>query len=106
MKDFVIKTIVSNNIESELEKIAKAIETISQHRGKLGTTQNQIEYTIKRITAEQENITASESRIRDVDMAEEMVKFTKNQIVQQTAISMLGQANQEGAMVLKLLGNR
>ena len=100
------KISTTEEAKNATEKIAKAIETISQHRGKLGTTQNQIEYTIKRITAEQENITASESRIRDVDMAEEMVKFTKNQIVQQTAISMLGQANQEGAMVLRLLGNR
>ena len=88
------------------EKITQAIEKITQYRGKLGTAQNQMEYAIKRIIVEQENVTASESRIYDVNMAEEMVRFAKNKIIQETAISMLAQANIDNDMVLNLLENR
>lgn len=86
-------------------KINDAITMVSTIRGKLGATQNRLEYTINRITIESENTNIAESRIRNVDMAEQMVSSVKTRILQQSAISMLAQANQSGDMVLKLLKN-
>lgn len=97
--------LTAKDAQEATKKINQAIENITTHRANLGTTQNQLENAIKRVTIEQENTTASESRIRDIDMAKEMVKYAKNQIIQQTAISMLSQANQSGISVLSLLSN-
>jgi len=66
--------------------------------------QNRLEYTINNLDASAENLQAAESRIRDVDMAKEMMEFTKQSILQQAATAMLAQANQQPQMVLQLLG--
>lgn len=80
-----------------------AINTVSSERAKLGAVQNRLEHTISNLNASSENLTASESRIRDVDMAKEMMEFTKNNILTQAAQSMLAQANQQPQGVLQLL---
>ncbi|MCT4611987.1 MAG: flagellin, partial [Clostridia bacterium] len=69
----------------------------------MGATQNRLEHTINNLGASAENMTAAESRIRDVDMAKEMMNFTKNNILTQAAQSMLAQANQAPQGVLQLL---
>ena len=83
--------------------IDSAIKKVSEERSKLGATQNRLEHTINNLTATSENLSAAESRIRDVDMAAEMMEFTKNNILSQAATSMLAQANQMPQSVLQLL---
>jgi flagellin len=80
-----------------------AINTVSSTRGKLGALQNRLEHTINNLGASQENMTAAESRIRDVDMAKEMMSYTKNNILVQASQAMLAQANQVPQGVLQLL---
>ena len=84
--------------------IQSAIETVSAERSKLGAYQNRLEHTINNLGTSSENLAAAESRIRDVDMASEMMEFTKMGILQQAATAMLAQANQQPQMVLQLLG--
>ena len=86
-----------------LDKIDEAVEKVSTQRSSLGSVQNRLEHTINNLTATQENLSAAESRIRDVDMAAEMMEFTKNNILSQAATSMLAQANQMPQSVLQLL---
>ena len=81
-----------------------AIKTVSEQRAKLGAVQNRLEHTINNLGATSENLSAAESRIRDTDMAKEMMGFTKNNILMQAAQSMLAQANQQPQGVLQLLG--
>ncbi|MBG9544715.1 hypothetical protein ABE29_18715 [Cytobacillus firmus] len=81
----------------------QAIQKVSSIRAKLGATQNRLEHTINNIQTTTENLTASESRIRDADMAMEMSEFTKNNILNQSAQAMLAQANQLPQGVLQLL---
>ncbi|MBG0818570.1 flagellin [Planomonospora sp. ID82291] len=81
-----------------------AIQEVSDQRAKLGAFQNRFEHTINNLNVAIENLSASESRIRDTDMAQEMVGFTRNQILSQAGTSMLAQANQAPQSVLKLLG--
>ncbi len=76
---------------------------MSATRAQFGAVQNRLEYTLQNAAIYQENLTSSESRIRDVDMAAEMVNFTKLQILQQAGTSMLAQANQSSQGVLSLL---
>lgn len=83
--------------------INEAIEKVSAERAKLGAVQNRLEHTINNLGVAKENLTAAESRIRDLDMAEEMMTFTRNQIISQAATAMLAQANQVPAIVLQLL---
>lgn len=83
--------------------IDAAIKTVSEQRSALGAVQNRLEHTINNLGATSENLTAAESRIRDVDMAKEMMEFTKNNILTQAAQSMLAQANQQPQGVLQLL---
>jgi flagellin len=83
--------------------IDTAIESVSTERSKLGAVQNRLDHTINNLTATSENLSAAESRIRDVDMAQEMMAFTKNNILSQAATSMLAQANQMPQSVLQLL---
>ncbi|TYQ15020.1 UNVERIFIED_CONTAM: flagellin [Acetivibrio alkalicellulosi] len=83
--------------------INNAIEKVSTQRSSLGSFQNRLEHTIKNLDTSAENLQASESRIRDVDMAKEMMEFTKNNILQQAAQAMLAQANQAPQGVLQLL---
>ena len=86
-----------------IAKIKEAINTVSSTRGDLGAIQNRLEHTINNLGVAQENMTAAESRIRDVDMAKEMMNFTKNNILIQASQSMLAQANQLPQGVLQLL---
>ena len=81
-----------------------AIASVSAQRGQLGATQNRLEHKINNINVTVENLAASESAIRDTDMAQEMTKFTRSQILQQAGTSMLAQANSSQQSVLKLLG--
>ncbi|HHX95769.1 MAG TPA: hypothetical protein GX691_08145 [Clostridia bacterium] len=83
--------------------INDAIETVSTERSKLGAYQNRLEHTINNLGTSAENLTAAESRIRDVDMAKEMMEFTKNNIISQAATAMLAQANMMPQLVLQLL---
>ena len=83
--------------------IDKPIENVSKVRGNYGAVQNRLEHRLANLATYQENLTASESRIRDVDMAAEMTKFTKLNILQQAGTSMLAQANQAPQSVLSLL---
>jgi flagellin len=90
-------------VSEKIAEIDNAIKTVSTTRGKLGAIQNRLEHTIANLDVAAENLQASESRIRDVDMAEEMVTYSKNSILQQAAQSMLAQANQSTQGVLSLL---
>lgn len=83
--------------------IQNAIDTVSAERSKLGAYANRLEHTINNLGTAAENLTAAESRIRDVDMAKEMMEFTKNNILTQAAQAMLAQANQQPQGVLQLL---
>jgi flagellin len=91
------------NAQSELANIDKAIGNVNTGRSNLGATQNQLEHTFNNLAATSENIQAAESRIRDTDMAKEMMSYTKFNILTQAATSMLAQANQAPQGVLKLL---
>ena len=84
--------------------IDAAIEDVSAERSKLGAYQNRLEHTIANLGTSAENLQAAESRIRDLDMAEEIMAFTKNNILQQAATAMLAQANMAPQSVLQLLG--
>jgi flagellin len=86
-----------------LDNIDNAIKAVSTARAGFGAVQNRLEHRLNNLATYQENLVASESRIRDVDMASEMVKFTKLQILQQAGTSMLAQANQAPQGVLSLL---
>jgi flagellin len=94
---------LSSNGTSDISEIDAAIDNVSAQRANFGAVQNRLEYTLQNAAIYQENLTASESRIRDVDMAAEMVNFTKLQILQQAGTSMLAQANQASQGVLSLL---
>ena len=83
--------------------IQKAINRVSEERSKLGAIQNRLEHTINNLDTTSENTSAAESRIRDTDMAEEMVEYSKNNILAQAGQSMLSQANQQTQGVLSLL---
>jgi len=83
--------------------INNAIEKVSAERSKIGATQNRLEHTINNLGTSSENLTAAESRVRDVDMAKEMMNQTKNSILSQAAQAMLAQANQQPQGVLQLL---
>ena len=97
---FALSSVAS---QTDIQQIDDAINNISAARATFGAVQNRLEHTIANIASYQENLTASESRIRDADMASEMVQFTKLQILQQAGTSMLAQANQAPQSVLSLL---
>jgi flagellin len=90
--------------QNALDKIDGAISTVSKQRSLLGAIQNRLEHTIANLDNTAENLQSAESAIRDVDMADEMVQYSKNNIIQQAATSMLAQANQSNQGVLSLLG--
>ena len=94
---------MSATATTDIAGIDTAINNISAARATFGAVQNRLEHTIANLASYTENLTASESRIRDADMAAEMVKFTKYQILQQAGTSMLSQANQAPQGVLSLL---
>ncbi|MCM3079654.1 flagellin [Brevibacillus invocatus] len=105
-----IKSIMTGTAAQQVTAASKlitavdnAIESVSSQRSKLGAVQNRLEHTINNLGTAAENLTAAESRIRDTDMASEMVKFTKTQVLVQAGTSMLSQANQAPQSILSLL---
>ena len=88
---------------SNIGLIDDALKKINKQRADLGAYQNRLEHTIRGTDVAVENMQASESRIRDLDMADETVKLTKHQILSQSSTAMLAQANQQSQMVLQLL---
>ena len=98
-----IKVESESNATYAIDAIADAISTVSSQRSSLGAVQNRLEHTINNLDNVVENTTSAESRIRDTDMAEEMVNYSKNNILAQAGQSMLAQANQSNQGVLSLL---
>lgn len=98
------KRVASTVIDTFIEALDGALETVSAQRSKLGAVQNRLEHTINNLQVAAENLTAAESRIRDVDMAMETTAFVRNQILVQSATAMLAQANVKPQSVLQLLG--
>ncbi|MCK7607482.1 flagellin [Geobacillus stearothermophilus] len=92
-----------SSAKAAITTIDTAIQTVSNERAKLGAYQNRLEHTINNLGTSAENLTAAESRIRDVDMAKEMMEFTKNNILSQAAQAMLAQSNQMPQGILQLL---
>jgi flagellin len=101
--EFALDVSTASNASNAVTVIQAAIDTVSSERSKLGAYQNRLEHTINNLGTSSENLTASESRIRDVDMAKEMMANTRNNILQQAAQAMLAQANQAPQQVLQLL---
>ena len=102
-----LSSLTSANIGSTanvLETLDNHISTVSSARGTLGASQNRLESTVRNLSVTAENLSAAESRIRDVDVAEEMMSFTRSQILQQAGTAMLSQANGVSQGALQLLG--
>ena len=95
--------VLTSATNADISEIDAAIDNVSAQRAQFGAVQNRLEHTLQNAATYEENLTASESRIRDVDMAAEMVTFTKLQILQQAGTAMLAQANQASQGVLALL---
>jgi flagellin len=95
---------LSQTGSTDISEIDKAITAVSTARSEFGAVQNRLDHSLSVAGTYQENLTSAESRIRDVDMADEMVSLTKNQILSQAGMSMLSQANQAPQSVLKLIG--
>ncbi|MEV7431649.1 MULTISPECIES: flagellin [unclassified Nocardioides] len=93
----------ATNAKASTDKLDAAIKSVSSARANLGALQNRFEHTINNLNVTQENLSASESRIRDTDMASEMMSFTRSQILSQAGTAMLAQANQAPQGVLSLL---
>ncbi|GAW51205.1 MULTISPECIES: flagellin [unclassified Nocardioides] len=93
----------ATNAKASTDKLDTAIKSVSTARANLGAMQNRFEHTINNLNVTQENLSASESRIRDTDMASEMMSFTRSQILSQAGTAMLAQANQAPQGVLSLL---
>lgn len=87
-----------------LDGIDKALDKISAQRGSIGATENRLDYTLRNLATTTENLSAAQSRIKDVDMAEEIINYTKQSMLNQVSISMLSQANSQARNVLSLLG--
>lgn len=98
-----VTTATATNAQSAITVVQNSIEKLSKLRSKLGAVQNRLEHTVANLDNISENTQSSESRIRDTDMAEEMVQYSKNNILQQAGQSMLAQANQANQGVLSLL---
>lgn len=88
---------------ASIDRVSKAIDNLSSIRSKLGAYQNRLEHSISSLDITEENMTAAYSRIMDVDMAEEMTEYTKNQVLSQAGISVLAQANERPSQILQLL---
>lgn len=98
-----ISVATAASAKASIDKINAVIDGISSMRSDFGALQNRLEHTINNLSVQNENITAAESRIRDVDMAKEMMAYTKNNILVQASQAMLAQANQIPQGVLQLL---
>ena len=88
---------------ASIDRVSRAIDNLSSIRSKLGAYQNRLEHSISSLDITEENMTAAYSRIIDVDMAEEMTEYTKNQVLSQAGISVLAQANERPSQILQLL---
>jgi flagellin len=95
--------VTTQTFTDNLKAIDTAIKQVSEQRAQLGAWQNRLEHTINNLNTSSENLTSAESRVRDVDMAKEMMNQTKNSILSQAAQAMLAQANQQPQGVLQLL---
>lgn len=104
MTQIDVTDFATNSFDQQLAAVDDAISQVSSQRSALGAWQNRLEHTIANLNTAAENLTAAESRIRDVDMALEMATFTRHQILQQAGTAMLAQANVTPQSVLKLLG--
>lgn len=100
---FSIDISTAQKANEALSAIDYALNKVSEQRSSLGTVQNRMEYSSNNLSTTEENLTAAESRIRDVDMAEEMVTYTKNSILNESAMAMLSQANKQPEKILTLL---
>jgi flagellin len=100
----VSSTVFAFGTTASISLVDDAIEKVATDRATFGAVQNRLEHTMNNLANYEENLTGAQSRIRDVDMASEMVNFTKLQILQQAGTSMLAQANTSPQSVLKLLG--
>ncbi|MGI6751298.1 MAG: flagellin [Anaerovoracaceae bacterium] len=98
-----VSVLTQANADKAIKTVNDALEKVSSERSKLGAFQNRLEHTINNLDTSAENLQASEARIRDVDMAKEMMEFTKNNILSQAAQAMLAQANMQPQSVLQLL---
>ena len=96
-------TTSDNTAAAAIATIDTAIAAVSTTRSNLGAAQNRLESTVRNLSVAAENLQAAESRVRDTDMAEEMVSFTRNQVLQQAGTAMLAQANQVPQAILSLL---
>ncbi|OJF93935.1 flagellin [Alkalibacterium sp. 20] len=96
--------VVEGNTDEILGKLDTAISSVSSQRADLGAVQNRLDHTVSNLATTKENLSEANSRIRDVDMAEEMMSFTKSNILSQASTAMLAQANQMPQGVLQLLG--
>lgn len=101
--DVNVATSTAEKAQSSISLVQSAITALSKMRSKLGAVQNRLEHTVANLDNISENTQSAESRIRDTDMAEEMVTYSKNNILQQAGQSMLAQANQANQGVLSLL---
>ena len=90
-------------MEQTLKNIDYALSQVTTERAKMGAVQNRLEYTIENLKTTEENLTAAESRIRDVDMAEEILNYTKYSMLAQVSLTLMAQANKQQQMVLQLL---
>ncbi len=98
-----VKVTSAATASNALVSLDTDLETISTARANLGAYQNRLEYTVKALDISSENLSASESRIRDTDMAKEMMKLTRSNVLQSAAMNMLGQANQAPQNLLQIL---
>jgi flagellin len=103
VNDISLATATTESVDDALKILDQAISDVSSNRAELGAFQNRMESTIRNVGVAVENLSAAESRIRDTDMAEEMVSFTRSQILSQAGTAMLAQANQVPQNVLSLL---
>ncbi|MCZ2810399.1 MULTISPECIES: flagellin N-terminal helical domain-containing protein [unclassified Modestobacter] len=104
LADATVSFTVASGASEAIGKIDEAIKSVSTTRADLGAIQNRFEHTVNNLNVAVENLSASESRIRDTDMAQEMTNFTRTQILTQAGTAMLAQANQAPQGILKLLG--
>jgi len=99
----LVATSIDVTSSTALASIDAEINAVSTQRAEFGAVQNRLQYTLNNLSTEEENLSSANANIRDVDMASEMTKFTKEQVLQQAGVSMLAQANHAPDAVLKLL---
>jgi len=103
-RDLMLDYLSQDGANRAISQLDSALYVVSRQRSDLGAYQNRLEHTVKGLDNAYENMQAAESRVRDVDMAKEMIDFVKNQILSQSSASMLAQANMKPQVILKVLG--